>query len=120
MQQCLVVWSNMRIQVRLPSSSPLIPRPALMIVYAVGAPDSGVEFLREIGRHIESKPAIDATLTSLVHRPRGQVPSQSHIHASDRSLLAFRLPALTPPTELLVLMPEHAMRRSSTGSNSRP
>jgi hypothetical protein len=46
-----VVWSNMRIQVRLPSSSPLVPRPALMIVYAVGALDSGVELLREIGRH---------------------------------------------------------------------
>ena len=41
MQQCLVVWSDMRIQVRLPSSSPLVPRPALMIVYAVGALDSG-------------------------------------------------------------------------------
>ena len=27
----------------------LVPRPALMIVYAVGALDSGVEFLREIG-----------------------------------------------------------------------
>jgi hypothetical protein len=40
----------MRIQVRLPSSSPLVPRPALMIVYAVGALDSGVEFLRELGR----------------------------------------------------------------------
>ena len=85
-----MVWSNMRIQVRLPSSSPLVPRPALMIVYAVGALDSGVEFLREIGRHTESRPGIEATLTSLVHRPREQVPSQSHIHASDRSLLAFR------------------------------
>jgi hypothetical protein len=90
MQQCLVVWSNMRIQVRLPSSSPLVPRPALMIVYAVGALDSGVEFLREIGRHTESRPGIDATLTNLVHRPREQVPGQSHIHASGRSLLAFR------------------------------
>lgn len=62
----------MRIQVRLPSSSPLVPRPALMIVYAVGALDSGVEFLREIGRHTESRPGIEATLTSLVHRPRGK------------------------------------------------
>jgi hypothetical protein len=90
MQQCLVVWSNMRIQIRLPSSSPLVPRSALMIVYAVGALDSGVEFLREIGRHTESRPGIDATLTNLVHRPREQVPGQSHIHASGRSLLAFR------------------------------
>jgi hypothetical protein len=90
MQQCLVVWSNMRIQIRLPSSLPLVPRPALMIVYAVGALDSGVEFLREIGRHTESRPGIDATLTNLVHRPREQVPGQSHIHASGRSLLAFR------------------------------
>jgi hypothetical protein len=58
--------------------------------YAVGALDSGVEFLREIGRHTESRPGIDATLTNLVHRPREQVPGQSHIHASGRSLLAFR------------------------------
>jgi len=53
----------------------LVPRPALMIVYAVGALDSGVEFLREIGGHTESRPGIDATLTSLVHRPREQVPN---------------------------------------------
>jgi hypothetical protein len=50
MQQCRVVWSNMRIQSRLPSWSPSVPRPALLIVYAVGALDSGVEFLREMGR----------------------------------------------------------------------
>jgi hypothetical protein len=55
MQQCRVVWSNMRIQVRLPSSSPSVPRPALMIVYAVGALDSGVEFLREIDARLETE-----------------------------------------------------------------